>query len=66
MMTKPSRSILALLVATGILLPSATWLAKGVNAAETIAVKELPSQTHIRGLAVDRQDPSKLLIATHH
>jgi len=35
-------------------------------AAETLAVSELPRRTHIHGLAVDRQDPSKLLIATHH
>jgi photosystem II stability/assembly factor-like uncharacterized protein len=36
------------------------------QATETIAVSELPRQTHIHGLAVDRQDPSRLLIATHH
>jgi photosystem II stability/assembly factor-like uncharacterized protein len=36
------------------------------EAAETIAVSELPRHTHVHGLAVDRQDPSKLLIATHH
>ncbi len=35
-------------------------------AAETVAVSELPRRTHIHGLAVDRQDPSKLLVATHH
>jgi len=36
------------------------------EAAETEKVSELSSHTHIHGLAVDRQDPSKLLIATHH
>ncbi|HZH28472.1 MAG TPA: hypothetical protein VEY95_14965 [Azospirillaceae bacterium] len=36
------------------------------EAAETLAVADLPRHTHIHGLAVDRQDPSKLLIATHH
>lgn len=36
------------------------------NAAETVAVSDLTTQTHIHGLAVDRQDPSRLLIATHH
>ena len=34
--------------------------------AETASVGELASQTHIHGLAVDRQDPSYLLVATHH
>jgi photosystem II stability/assembly factor-like uncharacterized protein len=34
--------------------------------AQTIRVSELPSQTHIHGLAVDRQDSNYLLIATHH
>ncbi len=36
------------------------------EAAEILKVSELSSHTHIHGLAVDRQDPSKLLIATHH
>ncbi|MBD2746045.1 exo-alpha-sialidase [Microvirga sp. BT688] len=36
------------------------------KASETVRVAELPRQTHIHGLAVDRQDPSRLLIATHH
>jgi len=35
-------------------------------AAETVAVSDLPTLTHIHGLAVDRQDPTRLLIATHH
>ena len=29
-------------------------------------ISELPNHTHIHGLAVDPQDPSRLLIATHH
>lgn len=36
------------------------------QAAEIMPVAELPRHTHIHGLAVDRQDPSRLLIATHH
>jgi photosystem II stability/assembly factor-like uncharacterized protein len=36
------------------------------RATEIMMVSELPRHTHIHGLAVDRQDPSKLLIATHH
>jgi photosystem II stability/assembly factor-like uncharacterized protein len=46
------------LVAGGLPLPS--------EASDTLTVGELPRHTHIHGLAVDRQDPSKLLIATHH
>jgi photosystem II stability/assembly factor-like uncharacterized protein len=38
----------------------------GLAAAETTAVSELAGKTHIHGLAVDRSDPSFLLIATHH
>lgn len=39
----------------------------GVEAsAEPVAVSRLKEQTHIHGLATDRQDPEKLLIATHH
>lgn len=34
--------------------------------AQSVAVAALPAQTHIHGLAVDRQDPNYLLIATHH
>jgi photosystem II stability/assembly factor-like uncharacterized protein len=34
--------------------------------AQTIDASELASHTHIHGLAVDRNDPDYLLIATHH
>ena len=34
--------------------------------AETTAVSDLGSHTHIHGLAVDRTDPAFLFIATHH
>lgn len=34
--------------------------------AQSIAVADLANETHIHGLAVDRQDASYLLIATHH
>jgi photosystem II stability/assembly factor-like uncharacterized protein len=33
---------------------------------ETTPVGQLAQHTHIHGLAVDKQDPSRLLIATHH
>ena len=36
------------------------------EATEILEVSKLPGHTHIHGLAVDRQDPSRLLIATHH
>ncbi len=36
------------------------------EATETLSVRELPRHTHIHGIAVDRQDPSHLFIATHH
>lgn len=46
----------ALLIAIGILPASA----------QSVSVSELRTQTHVHGLAVDRQDPTYLLIATHH
>lgn len=39
---------------------------QGPARAETIDVSTLHAHTHIHGLAVDRIDPSQLLIATHH
>ncbi len=33
---------------------------------EALSASQLKEHTHIHGLAVDRQDPEKLLIATHH
>ena len=35
-------------------------------ATDAFSVAELPRHTHIHGLAVDRQDSSRLFIATHH
>ncbi len=42
------------------------WPAIRSEAAEVLRISELSRKTHIHGLAVDRQDPSNLLIATHH
>lgn len=42
------------------------WVSTGSHASETMKVSEIPQHTHIHGLAVDRSDPSHLLIATHH
>ena len=47
----------------------AAWLALAflpAAAAESVPVGELRKETHIHGLAVDPQDPSRLFIATHH
>ena len=44
----------------------AAGLAFRSEATETVTASELSGQTHIHGLAVDRQDPTQLLIATHH
>ena len=46
-----------------ILLMAASFAAA---AGQTVAVSDLKLETHIHGLAVDRQDPGYLLIATHH
>ena len=36
------------------------------RAAETVLLSELPETTHIHGIAVDREDRSVLILATHH
>ena len=36
------------------------------EAAETVPASKLSGQTHVHGLAVDQQDTTQLLIATHH
>lgn len=63
-MTKRNRSRVTAVVA-GLALSGA--VAVGLVArAESVPVSELREQTHIHGLAVDRQYPQSLLIATHH
>jgi len=46
----------------------AIWpMLESVAAADDkIPVAELPEHTHIHGIAVDRSDPTRLFIATHH
>ena len=34
--------------------------------AEVMTIPELERQAHVHGLAVDRQEPWRVLIATHH
>ncbi len=33
---------------------------------EAVSLSELPQATHIHGIGVDREDPSRLYLATHH
>lgn len=63
-MTKRNRfRTTALLAAIAVAAAVAVGL---VARAESVPVSQLKQQTHIHGLAVDRQDPKNLLIATHH
>jgi hypothetical protein len=57
-------NVIILPLRTAILAIAAMILAGPASAAETVA--DLSSHTHIHGLAVDRADPTRLLIATHH
>ena len=52
-----SALIATLLIATTYSLPSRS---------QAIAISDLRTQTHVHGLAVDREDSAYLLIATHH
>jgi photosystem II stability/assembly factor-like uncharacterized protein len=38
----------------------------GLVVAQDVRASDLKEHTHIHGLAVDRKDPSQLLVATHH
>jgi photosystem II stability/assembly factor-like uncharacterized protein len=44
----------------------AAGVALRLQATESMPVSQLARETHIHGLAVDRRDPTFLLIATHH
>jgi photosystem II stability/assembly factor-like uncharacterized protein len=41
-------------------------LAASAEAADSVSLSELGTQTHYHGLAVDPADPSRLYLATHH
>lgn len=56
------RQLRAILVAS-LIAATSTGSAAG---AEAISVSQLKGHTHIHGLAVDRENSGKLLIATHH
>ncbi|MBJ6127750.1 F510_1955 family glycosylhydrolase [Microvirga splendida] len=64
-MKKITTNKLALTAAAALTLATIGYSVRS-EATETLEVSKLPAHTHIHGLAVDRQDPSKLLIATHH
>jgi hypothetical protein len=57
---------LAIAFAAATAVSSILWVSSGSQAAQSMSVAEIPQHTHIHGLAVDRRDPSRLLIATHH
>lgn len=63
-MTKPNRWRAR--SALGVLAIAAALAAGMAARAQSVAVSNLKQQTHIHGLAVDRQNPDHLLIATHH
>jgi photosystem II stability/assembly factor-like uncharacterized protein len=56
------RQLLGILVAS-LIAATSTGSAAG---AEAVSVSQLKEHTHIHGLAVDRENSGKLLIATHH
>lgn len=48
------------------LLAAVSPMIAAAAADDTIAVAQLPLLTHIHGIAVDRNDPTRLYVATHH
>ena len=61
------RSIKAPLIAVAALGAVSLAVALTVrSSAQTLAVSELAQNTHVHGLAIDRQDPSYVFVATHH
>ena len=62
-----SRRTLLGIVAVGLAAGSALLaLGAGTSARAETPLAELLARTHIHGLAVDQQDPDRLMIATHH
>ncbi len=64
-MNRSSRQVARVLGALACLMAAAA-LGFSARAQQRIPVSAIERQTHIHGLAVDRQDPSYLFIATHH
>lgn len=66
MTTTPMLRRGALALASAVLLLATTTLALRSHAQEGTPVADLAGHTHFHGLAVDRADPSRLYLATHH
>jgi photosystem II stability/assembly factor-like uncharacterized protein len=66
MTTTPMLRRSALAIAVAALLVATTMLALRPHAEEGTSLSELAGHTHFHGLAVDRADPSRLYLATHH
>lgn len=63
------RSISLMLLAvmlTGVAIAVAIAYAFQPQSPQSFPLAELPRHTHIHGIAVDREDPSRLFLATHH
>ncbi|EHH12625.1 WD40/YVTN/BNR-like repeat-containing protein [Mesorhizobium amorphae] len=60
---RQSLGMIAASLMSAFALAAATGSAVG---AEAVSVSQLKERTHIHGLAIDREDSQKLLIATHH
>jgi photosystem II stability/assembly factor-like uncharacterized protein len=56
----------ALFGGAALVLAIVTVLTLPLDAAQPLSVADLTQQTHFHGLAVDRSDPSRLYLATHH
>lgn len=67
-MTRSTRRTRARLALGAALALSALTLGASLRteATEAMRLSDLREHTHVHGLAVDRNDPSRLLVATHH
>jgi photosystem II stability/assembly factor-like uncharacterized protein len=65
-MTSSTLRRVALGAAAAVLLAGAAAFALRPQAEEAVPIAELSARTHFHGLAVDRGDPSRLHLATHH
>ena len=61
----PSKALGAGVVVAVLALAATTFVMRA-SAGEVVQVADLAKQTHVHGLALDRQNRERLLIATHH
>jgi photosystem II stability/assembly factor-like uncharacterized protein len=61
-------SLRSLLLLAGLIVVAVGGVAYTLQprASESFPLAELPQHTHVHGIAVDRQDPSRIFLATHH